>query len=134
MLRFSKAQGQVPLLFDRQALIEDLEDYVGERLPSAMAALPRGLRWAMLNETIRIALWFRLHDVDHLRFFAFLRWDIAPGFYREPRLWRVLAAVEQDETARMDMLASDAMEDAWQAAIAGADPAHWQDSPETLAR
>jgi len=134
MLRFNKRQAEAPLLLDRQALIEHLEEHLVERIPSAVAALPRGLLWAMLNETIRIAFWMRIFDVEHLRFFTVLRWEMAPGFYREPRLWRIVANVDRPEAERMEALGNPDLEDAWQAAIAGADPDHWQDRPEMLAQ
>jgi hypothetical protein len=134
MLRFSKRQAQAPLLIDRQALIEDLEAYLADRYPTATRAIPRGLLWAILNETARIAFWLRIYDVEHIRFLAALRLDIAPGFYREPRLWSILAAIERDEAERMDALAAQDLEAAWQGAIGAADSAHWFDRPETLAR
>lgn len=134
MLKFSKRQAEAPLLFDRQALIEHLEEYLAERHSSAIAAMPRGMLWAVLNETIRMAFWLRIHDIEHIRFFATLRWEIAPGFYREPRLWRILAAIERDEAERMEALGDDALEEAWQAAIAASSAEHWLDTPELLAQ
>lgn len=134
VLRFSRRQAEAPLLFDRQALIVDIEEHLAERFPAMVAVMPRGALWARINDSIRLALWFRVGEVSHLRFFTALRWDIAPGFYREPRIWAILADPARDETQRMEALGNDGMEDALQAAIAGANPAHWDDTPETLTR
>ena len=134
VLRFSRRQAEAPLLFDRHALIVDIEEHLAERFPAMVAVMPRGALWARINDSIRLALWFRVGEVSHLRFFTALRWDIAPGFYREPRIWAILADPARDETQRMEALGDDAMEAALQAAIAGANPAHWDDTPETLTR
>ncbi|MGR4862751.1 hypothetical protein [Caulobacter sp. LARHSG274] len=133
MLRFTKQQSQAPLLFDRQALILDVEEHLAERFPQMTAEVPRGYLWALINESIRIALWMRIYDVEHIRFFCALRWEFAPGFYREPRLWKVLVDFARSEAERMDALGEPRMEDAWQAAIAARSVDHWDDQPETLA-
>ncbi|TFI58720.1 hypothetical protein E2493_08815 [Sphingomonas parva] len=134
MLKFTKQQSQAPLLLDRQALIFDIEEHLAEQFPQMVAAVPRGYLWALINESIRIALWLRIQDVEHIRFFCALRWKFAPGFYREPRLWRILTEAGRTEAARMEALGDPEMERAWQAAIAARNPAHWDDQPETLAQ
>lgn len=134
MLNFSKRQAQAPLLMDRQALVEDLDEWLSERLPSAMAAVPQGTRWSLHNETARLCFRLQIYDVEHLRFLAEMRWTMAPGFYREPRLWAVLADTARPEHERMDALAAPALGEAWDAAVAVADPAHWQDLAQDLVR
>jgi hypothetical protein len=134
VLRFSRRQAEAPLLFDRQALIIDIEEHLAERFPAMVAVMPRGALWARINDSIRLAMWFRIGEVSHLRFFTALRWDIAPGFYREPRIWAVLVNPARGEEERLAALGDDAMEPALQAAIASANAAHWDDTPESLAR
>jgi hypothetical protein len=132
MLEFSKAQAEAPLLLDRQALIDDIEEHLASEYPNMVAVVPRGYLWAVINDSIRLALWFRLTDVENIRFFTALRWEVAPGYYREPRIWKILVDFEKPQTERVEALGDDAMEDALQAAIAGADQRHWHDTPEAL--
>jgi hypothetical protein len=134
VLKFSRRQAEAPLLFDRQALILDIEEHLAERFPSMVATMPRGALWARINDSVRLAMRFRIGEVAHLRFFTALRWDIAPGFYREPRIWKILADVARDENERIEALGKDVMEPALQAAIAGVNEAHWDDTPEALFR
>ncbi|NJO56252.1 MAG: hypothetical protein HC834_07795 [Rhodospirillales bacterium] len=134
VLKFSRRQGEAPLLFDRQALIGDIAQHLAERFPAMVAVMPRGALQARINNSIRIALWFRIGEVAHLRFLTALRWDLAPGFYRQPEIWKLLADVGLTESARMEALGAPDMEPALQAAIAASDPAHWDDTPESFAR
>jgi uncharacterized protein YfaA (DUF2138 family) len=132
VLTFSRRQSEAPLLFDRQALIEDMMQHLAERFPAMVAVMPRGALQARINDSIRIALSFRIGDVAHLRFFTALRWDLAPGFYRQPAIRTVLADLNRSERARMEALGAPDMEPALQAAIAASNPAHWDDTPESL--
>lgn len=134
MLTFSKQQAQAPLLMNRQALINDVEEHLASRFPAMVEILPRGYLWALINESIRIAFWFRIFDVANIRFFCALRWEFGPGFYREPPLWAVLVDFRSHEATRMEALGEARLEGAWQAAIAARNVAHWDDRPETLAQ
>jgi hypothetical protein len=133
MLRFSKRQAEAPLHLDRQALINDIEEHLAREFPQMVAVVPRGYLWAIINESIRLALWFRIVDVEHIRFFTTLRWELAPGFYREPHIWKILTDYARPEGERMEALGDNAMEAALQAAIVNRSDSHWDDTPEALA-
>ena len=134
VLRFSRRQSEAPLLFDRQALIEDIELHLTERFPLVVGAMPRGALQARINDSIRLALWFRIGQVAHLRFFTALRWDLGAGFYRQPEIWRLLSDFTRSEEERMEALGAPELEPALQAAIADNDLEHWDDTPESLAQ
>jgi hypothetical protein len=66
-----------------------------------------------VGDTLDIAATFALDDVEALRVFLQLRFDIAPGFYREPDIAAVLGRRGLAPMARWAVLANEPYGDAW---------------------
>jgi len=91
MLTVRRDQINAMVLDNRQFLIRDIEEYLLAYRPRIVAAYPRPyLRW-VIADSIDIALGLGIDDAWMLRVFVRLRWDIAPGFYKQPELARVLS-------------------------------------------
>lgn len=126
MLKFTQQQIHGPVLVNRQKLINDIENHLQEYCPEIVSAYPRGYLWSILNESIKIAFSFRIDDVHSMRLFARLRWDIAPGFYKQPDIARVLAQTERSAEERFDQLTQPAFDAAWDEAQAFDGPHEWR--------
>lgn len=132
MLRLSHRQSQAPILLDRQKLIDEIDGYICERHANPTTVIPKGLRHALINESVKIAFAFRIYDVEHLQFFTGLRFEIAPGFFRQPEILAVLSNPETDEDTKLDNLLSADLERAWQQAEDSRDPDDWKFLAEDL--
>ena len=73
------------------------------------------MRW-LINDSIELAQPFNIDDAYIMRLFVRLRWDIAPGFYRQPQIAQVLAQTSRSAESRFTELASPAYADAWEEA------------------
>lgn len=68
----------------------DLLQHLAEYRPAVIAAYPLPyLQW-VVNDTLDLAQPFGLDDVPALRAFLQLRFDIAPGFYKQAEIAEVL--------------------------------------------
>lgn len=132
MLRLTRKQAQAMVLFDRDALIADLSEYLEARHPGPVRALPPGLLNSILNETLKIAFAFQIYDIAHLRFIADLRWTIAPGYFRQPNILALLNHPERDEAARIEDLTAPEMDKAWANARRYRDHREWRLTLEDL--
>jgi hypothetical protein len=115
------------VLSDRARLIHDMREHLLAYRPAIVAAYPpRYLTWA-IDDSLAIAAGFGLDDVQMLRVFVRLRWDVAAGFYKQPDIARVLADRSLTPAERFDRLAGRAFEPAWEAARAFDGPEEWRD-------
>lgn len=113
MLVIRRSQLDDLVLADRRLLIRDIEDHLRVVRPEIVTAYPRPyLRW-VIGDSIDIARGFGLDDVPVLRAFVRLRWDIAPGFYKQPALARVLSDPTLHPAKRLEALATEAFAGAW---------------------
>lgn len=127
MLTLRRDQINTMVLANRPLLIQDIEDYLSEFRPHIVAAYPRPyLRW-VINDAVDIALGLGIDDVRMLRVFVRLRWDIAPGFYKQPDLAAVLADRARSPVERFATLATDAYADAWTDAERYDGPQEWRE-------
>ena len=126
MLRIRKAQLDGMVLNRREMLIKDIEEHLAEYRPDLASAYPRPyLLWA-INDSIEIASQFRIDDVFSMRLFVRLRWDIAPGFYKQPQIARVLSQERRTAEDRFEELASEWFAEAWEEAQKFDDPEEWR--------
>lgn len=134
MLVIGEAQLNRMVLADRALLVRDVQDHLTQYRPSIVAAYPAGyLRW-VIGDSLDIASRFGIDDVRMLRVFVRLRWDIAPGFYKQPDIAAVLSNTALPASERFAVLGGDRYAEAWNDACRFDSPAewrerYWQDSP-----
>ncbi|WP_434624781.1 hypothetical protein [Azospirillum sp. B2RO_4] len=115
------------VLSDRRLLVRDIHDYLTRYRPGICAAYPAGyFRW-VIGDSLDIAKGFSIDDVQMLRVFVRLRWDIAPGFYKQPDIAAVLSDVGRPARERFDALQSDRYADAWEDACRYDSPDEWRE-------
>ena len=127
MLRFSPDQLHDPVLRDRRLLLEDVLQHLVDHLPGVVAAYPRDYFIATVNQGIDLALDHEMDDVHSVRLFVRLRWEIAPGWYKEPSLAAVLSEKDRPAAERLDDLMQDRFGDAWLAAHEFNAPEEWRE-------
>jgi len=112
-LTFSEAQMHALTLRLPSALLFDLEQFLRGARPQLFDCYPHGyLRW-VIQDTVALAAPFRIDDVYSLRAFLALRWSIAPGFFKEPRIAAVLTQTGRPAAARLAELATEPYAEAW---------------------
>ena len=112
-LRFTTAQIDAPLLADPLLLQRELLGHLLEARPGLRACYPLPyLPWVVLDST-RLAAPFRFDVVAAHRTFLVLRFDVAPGFFRQADIARVLSDTRLESMARWELLATPAYGDAW---------------------
>lgn len=126
MRRFTKAPPQAPVLTERARLVKDIELHLVEFRPELFEIFPRPYLGWVINDGVEIASHFKLNDVEALRVFVRLRWDIAPGFYKQPTIAAVLSRTELSGMARFEELASERYADDWIAAARFNDAREWR--------
>ncbi len=101
------------MLQDRPRLVRDLWIHLREYRPRLLDIYPPAYLLAIIEDTIDIARDLALDDVHVMRGFLVLRWDIAPGFYKQPVLAAVLRQADVPAATRWALLAGDRYADAW---------------------
>lgn len=120
------AQMEGPLRSDRTRLEADLLCHLAEHRPRLFDAYPRSyLEW-VVHDTVDLAAPFRLDEVHALRVFLQLRFDIAPGFFRQPEIAAVLGRHRLPAMRRWERLADPSYGDAWVAARQFAGAKEWR--------
>lgn len=113
LLRFSKEQYEFPIIFNRPALIADIDAYLREDFEQRMNCYAPGMLRAMIEAGIKQALdVYELRDLVVLRQFAELQWRVAPGFYKQPAIDTLLADTSRTPERRWSTVLSPAYEDA----------------------
>jgi hypothetical protein len=126
MLKFEKDQLHGPVMADRQLLLEDVVKHLMEELPAVVDAYPKGYFLSVVNDSIDIALRHGIDDVFSVRLFVRLRWDISPGFYKQPKIAEVLAQTFRSAEERFDELTTPDYDQAWQDALQFSGPEEWR--------
>ena len=125
-LHFSDAQIQAMLLADRQRLQLDTLESLAKVGPAIFEAYPTHYLLWVVQDTLTLAAPFRLHDVYALRVFLQLRFDIAPGFWRQPQIGAVLGDQGLAPMARWARLAQEPFGQAWLEAAEYDSAAEWR--------
>jgi hypothetical protein len=125
-LVFTAEQVERPVLADRGALRRDLLEHLLAVRPKLFRIYPLPyLRW-VVDDTITLAAPFGLQSVPAQRMFLQLRFDIAPGFYKEPAIADVLADQALEPMARWEKLGTEEFGDAWLQATARDGSDEWR--------
>jgi hypothetical protein len=102
------------VLSNRKLLTNEIEQHLTEFRPGTPRIYPRPyLRW-LINDSIELAQPFNIDNAYMMRLFVRLRWDIAPGFYRQPQIASVLAQTTRPSEDRFAELAARPYADAWE--------------------
>ena len=101
-------------LSNRQSLIHEIEQHLTQFRPDILRIYPRPyLRW-LINDSIELAKPFNIDNAYMMRLFVRLRWEIAPGFYRQAHIASVLAQTTRPSEDRFAELATLSYADAWE--------------------
>ncbi|QRK11413.1 hypothetical protein JQX13_15860 [Archangium violaceum] len=125
MLKVAQAQLHSMVLNQRELLVRDIEEHLAEYRPDIVLIHPRPYLLQLINDSIDLASRFRIDDVFSMRLFVRLRWDIAPGFYRQPQIARVLSWGERTAEDRFKELATERYAQAWEDAQKFNAPHEW---------
>ena len=102
------------VLSSRPLLIYEIEQHLIEFRPDILRIYPRPyLRW-LINDSIELAQPFNIDNAYMMRLFVRLRWDIAPGFYRQAHIASVLAQTTRPSEDRFAELTGPAYASAWE--------------------
>jgi predicted ATPase len=126
-LRFSQQQIHAPILNDDNALLADIVQHLQENAPDVVKAYPPGYFLQLVRHSALLARdGFGLHDVQAIRLFVSLRWDIGAGYYHHPTINAVLSDHTLPAMARFEKLLSPEHEDVWLDAAAFDGPEYWR--------
>jgi hypothetical protein len=125
-MKLTRAQMEASLLRDEDALVADVVEYFEEMRPHIIAAYPPGYLIAILRESVRLAIAHNMTDVEHIRLFVDLRWEIAAGWFREPDLNEVLMRKGLTPERRFEVLTGSKYDAAWDRAEALDGPEEWR--------
>ncbi len=114
MLIIPKAKRHSMVLDNRKLLIHEIERHLAEFRPDILPLYSRSyLRW-LINDSIELARPFNIDDAQMMRLFVRLRWEIAPGFFKQPQIAQVLSQTNRPSEQRFAELASPAYASAWE--------------------
>ena len=122
---FSKEQLEYPILSNRPLLIDHIEEYLRESYDTRMNCYPKGFLYSMIDHGIELAFSYRLFDLEHVRLFSELRWEIAPGFHRQPDIHAVLSDDVLSSKAKFNYMTEDRFTNAWMKAMEYDDSNEW---------
>jgi hypothetical protein len=126
MLVVRRSQLEEMVLKSPQLRVADIERHLREFRPHVAEAYSRPyLRW-VIEDSVSIAMRFGIDDVQMLRVFVRLRWDIAPGFFKQPQIAAVLANQALSAIQRFERLAEADFAPAWTDALRYDGPAEWR--------
>ena len=126
MLIIRKAQLHSMVLGQRDMLIRDIEEHLAECRPELLTIYPRPYLLWVIDDSIEIASRFRIDDTFSLRLFVRLRWEIAPGYYKQADIAHVLSQVQSSAEDRFKELATERYQEAWEAAQQFDAPDEWR--------
>jgi hypothetical protein len=126
-MQLSREQINAPLLDDRPRLRRDLAIHLMEVRPALFDIHPAPYLMALVDDSIELALGFGITDVQALRVFLQLRWDVAAGYFLQPEIATALRQHGRDGMACWERLAQEDYGDAWLAAHAFDEPHHWRE-------
>ncbi len=114
MLTISNSQLHSLVLSNRELLIREIEHHLTQFRPDIPRIYPRPyLRW-LINDSIELAKPFNIDNAYMMRLFVRLRWEIAPGFYKQAQIAAVLTQTNRPAEDRFAELATWLYADAWE--------------------
>lgn len=112
-LTFTAEQMNRLALSNRSRVETDLLQHLLEVRPRLFELYPTPYLHWVVQDTLDIAAPFGLDDIQALRVFLQLRFDVAPGFWREPAIAQVLNRRDLSPMARWQELSEEPFGDAW---------------------
>lgn len=126
-MRFTDKQINQPTLDDENELVADLIVHLGEIAPQILTAYPPGYFIMLIRSTVRIAQrHFKLDDLEAIRLFAFLRWEIAAGYYYHPTIKEILLRTDLEPMERFERLQEPDLEHVWLESAVYDGPDYWR--------
>jgi hypothetical protein len=126
-LRLRQNQIHAPILADDSALTADILMHLQENMPDVTAAYPPGYFVSLVKHSTLIARdRFGLDDVQAIRLFVALRWEIAAGYFHHADIHAALMDKRRAPMERFEYLLSPAMENVWLDAAALDGPEYWR--------
>lgn len=126
MLTIRQAHLHGMVLNRRQLLINDIEEHLAECRPNLKSIYPRPYLLWVIEDSIGIASRFKIDDVYSMRLFVRLRWEISPGFYKQPQIEGVLNQTDRTADDRFNELLTDRFSEAWEDALKFSGPNEWR--------
>jgi len=114
------------VLANRPLLIHDIKEYFEEYRPDISPCYPQSYFNWIIDDSINIATQFNIDDAYSMRLFVRLRWDISPGFYKQPQIANVLKQTNRTAENRFNELATADFSEAWNQAEQLNDPNEWR--------
>lgn len=112
---------------DDEALTRDVIMHLSDNLPHVITPYPPGYFVALVRHSATFARdHFGLNEIAAIRLFVRLRWEIAPGFYKEPTIAASLANTSLRAIDRFEALMTPQTEHVWLDAMAFDGPAYWR--------
>ncbi|HEX7686454.1 MAG TPA: hypothetical protein VF453_02050 [Burkholderiaceae bacterium] len=126
VLRFTTAQIDAPVLADPRLLERELFMHLLEVRPNLRACYPLPyLRW-VVRDSIRLAAPFRFDTVAAYRMFLLLRFDVAPGYFKQSDIAQALSDTSLETMERWKRLTGPEYADAWLQAYAFDGAGEWR--------
>jgi len=126
-MRVKQSFIDAPVVGDDEALTADVIGHLEQFLPEVLTAYPPGYLVALIRHSAIFARdHFGLNEVAAIRLFVRLRWEISPGFYKEPTIAAVLADRALRPMDRFDRLLAPEHEAVWLEAAGFDGPAYWR--------
>ena len=128
MLIIKNHQLHAMALGNKPLLHTDIKAFLSEHNPNIQSCYPAGYFNWVVNDSIWLAEQFHMDDVYSLRTFVGLRWDIAPGFYKQRDIAAVLNQTNVSAENRFKQLATENYAAAWLDAMQFDSEEEWRKS------
>lgn len=125
-MKLTRQQMGASLMRNEDDLVADILEYLAEMRPQVVQAYPPGYFIALIRESVRLGMRHNMTDVEHMRVFVDLRWQIAAGWFREPEIAEVLLRAGLSPEQRFAILTGPEFDAAWERAEARDTPADWR--------
>jgi hypothetical protein len=112
---------------NRPLLRRDLVLHLTDVNPKLFDIHPLPYLMALIDDSIDLALSFGLVDVQAMRVFLQLRWDVAPGFYLQSQIFSGLNSFAHLGMGCWEQLSQPEWGDAWLQAHEFDQPQHWRE-------
>lgn len=113
-MRMNQSQIHAPILADLNALVADIIMHIQENAPDVAKAYPPGYFVQIVKHSTLIARdGFGLRDVQAIRLFVTLRWEIGAGYFQHPVIHAALMEQSLPPMARFERLLTAENDHVW---------------------
>ena len=125
-MKLTRKQMGASLMRNEDDLVADIVEYLAEMRPQVVQAYPPGYFIALIRESVRLGARHNMTDVEHMRVFVDLRWQVSAGWFREPAIAEVLLRPGLSPERRFAILTGPDYDEIWERAAARDTPADWR--------